>query len=372
MHLHRQNSATVATGFASATQATPELAALAARQALSRINTELAISVLLFLTPQFARNTQAAISAVAKTCRCLQVVGCTAAGVFTETDTSGEDPAAAVLVLCGETGLIAADHPLDQPRLTLLSASALRKHSFPKDAPGFGIVATDHGNRPSGHVWLRSKLVEDGHCATHFSHARVAVEVSRGLLPLSPALTVTDADGHELLSLDRESALLSLIKAIPAHLQTLDGLPASHLFAALAEDGLEPEAAMASNRYWLLPIVGINRDEESITLSLPLQPGQRIFWVLRQPDAAEHDTARALDKLGEQVVTPDFALLFACLGRGPFFYGGQDRDLALIGERFPGLPVLGAYGAGELAPLAGGNQILSYSAILALISSVQS
>ena len=45
---------------------------------------------------------------------------------------------------------------------------------------------------------------------------------------------------------------------------------------------------------------------------------------------------------------PRFALMFSCMGRGPYFYGGVDRDLELVRQRFPGMPLLGAYCAGEM------------------------
>ena len=41
--------------------------------------------------------------------------------------------------------------------------------------------------------------------------------------------------------------------------------------------------------------------------------------------------------------------MFSCIGRGPYFYGGDDRDLALLCRRFPGLPVLGTYSTGQIA-----------------------
>jgi small ligand-binding sensory domain FIST len=46
---------------------------------------------------------------------------------------------------------------------------------------------------------------------------------------------------------------------------------------------------------------------------------------------------------------PDFALFFSCIGRGPYFYDGEDRDLMALTERYPGLPVIGGYGTGQIA-----------------------
>jgi len=54
------------------------------------------------------------------------------------------------------------------------------------------------------------------------------------------------------------------------------------------------------------------------------------------------------------------------MGRGPYFYGGVDRDLLLLKEQFPGMPLIGFYGNGEIAPVNGVSELLQYSAVLAL------
>jgi small ligand-binding sensory domain FIST len=60
--------------------------------------------------------------------------------------------------------------------------------------------------------------------------------------------------------------------------------------------------------------------------------------------------------------------MFSCIGRGPYFYGGDDRDLMRLRQRFPGLPVLGTYSTGQIAPSRRGNRLLQNSVVTALIS----
>ena len=57
---------------------------------------------------------------------------------------------------------------------------------------------------------------------------------------------------------------------------------------------------------------------------------------------------------------------FPCMGRGPYFYGGVDRDLDLVTSRYPGMPLIGFYGNGEIGPLDQENEIFQYSAVLGL------
>jgi small ligand-binding sensory domain FIST len=58
--------------------------------------------------------------------------------------------------------------------------------------------------------------------------------------------------------------------------------------------------------------------------------------------------------------------MFSCLGRGPLFYGDEDRDLAIFRERLPGVPLAGAYGTGQIAAAAGSNRLFQNSVITVL------
>jgi small ligand-binding sensory domain FIST len=81
------------------------------------------------------------------------------------------------------------------------------------------------------------------------------------------------------------------------------------------------------------------------------------------------DIVKTASNLKQQLPTePVFALMFSCLGRGPYFYDGNDQDLALLKALFPKLPIIGFYGNGEIAPMQGLNELLQYSAVLGLFS----
>ena len=58
--------------------------------------------------------------------------------------------------------------------------------------------------------------------------------------------------------------------------------------------------------------------------------------------------------------------MFPCMGHGPLFYGGQDRDIHALARRFPKMPLLGFYGNGEMAHRDGANRLLQYSVVLGL------
>jgi small ligand-binding sensory domain FIST len=59
--------------------------------------------------------------------------------------------------------------------------------------------------------------------------------------------------------------------------------------------------------------------------------------------------------------------MFSCIGRGPLFYGDDDRDLLAFRQQFPDTPLLGAYGSGQIAPAGAQNRLFHNSVITLLI-----
>jgi small ligand-binding sensory domain FIST len=90
---------------------------------------------------------------------------------------------------------------------------------------------------------------------------------------------------------------------------------------------------------------------------------------MRDTLAAEREMKQTVHQAGARLGTsPDFAMLFPCMGRGPHFYGNRDRDLEILQAAYPGLPTIGFYGNGEIGPLETDNHLFQYSTILGLFS----
>ena len=108
----------VATGLARGARAEPQLAAQAVERALERAGLTRANSVLLFLTPHFAPSPETALRAAARAAGCLQVTGCTGAGVLTDDEWLLDVPGAAAMVFGDKLRLGAADNDGDEPVIT--------------------------------------------------------------------------------------------------------------------------------------------------------------------------------------------------------------------------------------------------------------
>ena len=356
-----------ATGFAAGDQALPELAARAVEDALARAGSSHAHSVILFLTSAFARHAQLAVSAAGRAAGCLQVAGGTCPGVFTEQTWALHQPAAAALVLCGSVSL----GPLQkgEPAFTLVQPEKLSAEWLLPYPPRFGMLASGPEEGPPGVVWGQGKLRGDGRFEAGFHAARTRTAVSRGLQILSPTLQVTDRDGVERFFLSGSPALTTLLAQLPPAMGNAESMPVQRLCALVLEPGIPSALALDEGRYTVVPVMGINPRERSVSLAAPLPEACPLVWAWRTPEAAANDTRAALAQLAaEGGPAPDFALLMACMGRGPYFFQGHDQDLALLRAAHPALPVIGAYGAGEIAPFAEGNALLSYSTVITLVN----
>ena len=356
----------IATSIVRGLNAHESLAQKAVTAAMARAELTHANSVLLFLTPEFAREPQAALLAASKAANCMQVIGCSAAGIFTEEDWVLDAPAAAAMVFGGNVALSPAHEPEAETLILSLAAPNAINSAWIK-APGrrFGGVSGDATGQGPFNVWCGAKVSSQGRCETLIQGARGLVDVSQGIRALSTPLEITEANGYDVVALNAQPALNLLARELPLEIREQEHLPL-HLLLAGVTFG-ETEHAISEGRYRLSPIIATNADDRSVTLSTRLIPGERLFWALRQPLAAERDMRKTLERMDQTfAATPDFGLFFPCMGRGPYFYGGKDRDLDLVTARYPAMPLIGFYGNGEIGPLDHDNEIFQYSAVLGL------
>jgi len=352
-----------ASGLAQGRHADPALAAQAVREALAAAALDIAQTVVLYLSSDFARDPAAAIAAAARAGQCTQVVGCTAAGVFNETDWVLDAPAAAALVL-GDGASLQPAHGDAAQVLTYCAPNALDLAWLQAGAPRFGGVSGDATGQGPFSVWQSGRVQTDGRCELSVQGARLQIDFSQGIYPLTQPARLDKVAGHDVQIIGGIKAMTSLAHELPLSVRAPERIP-THLLMAGIPYGA-PENAVAEGRFHLLPVIAVNRDDESVTIANQLEPGMQLFWALRKPKAAADDMAAMLTRMTENRPAPRFGLMFPCMGRGPMFYGGEDRDQKILAERYPGLPFIGFYGNGEIAHFDGANRLLQYSTVLAL------
>ncbi len=359
----------VATGLAIGKEASPGLAREAVQQAMRAANLQIANSVLLFLTSEFARDPAPALRAAAAAASCMEVMGCSAPGIFTEQNWVVDAPAAAAMVFGGDIGLLPASRSLSaQPLLTLAAPNGINTTWLARPGGRFGGVSGDATGQGPFSVWQHGKGVPGGHCEAMFAGIHGSIGVSHGVRLLTQPRPVTAAQGYDLVFLDGKPALESLQSAYHAGQPGADtSLPMHRLMLGIADS----HASALHGDYRLVALVCANESDRSVTVATRLEPGQLVFWLLREPEAAQRDLEETRLRLqGQLAQSPEFGLMFSCLGRGPYFYNGVDQDMELMRRMLPGMPLIGFYGNGEIAPVNGVNELLQYSAVLGLFHHV--
>lgn len=346
---------TAATALVSGNEAVPQLAEQAVAEALLRAGNAQANSVLLFLTPEFSRHAQQAVLAAARAARCTQIFGGIAAGLCTETGWALDRPAAAAMVLAGGVSLQPSEAGAASS-LPLLSCTTTPFPSAWANSRRYGMLF--HGNGSDGAVWQQSRATAQGSVEARLQGAAMRLAVSTGLRRLGSFLPANRLRGYDLEMLGGQPALDSLLRHLPAEWR--EHLPLHQVNAVIDDPATADGTQIAS-------VISANADR-SLTLTAPLSPGQSLCWAIRQPLAAESDMREVLQFAAADAPPPEFALFFSCIGRGPYFYGGEDRDLIALGERYPGLPILGAYGTGQIAFHGENSRQLHNSVVTALFS----
>lgn len=356
----------VATSIVIGNHATPDLAGEAVRHAMQQAGISVANSVLLLLTSEFASNPQPAIKAAAKAANSLQVIGCSATGIFTEEDWVLDAPAAAAMVFSEAVSLQSPNaNVAQQPLLTLSAPNAINSTWLNNGSQRYGGISGDAIGQGPFSVWKNAKGEVSGYVEVFFTGVDMATKASHGLQLLTAPQPIEQVDHYDILKIDQCEALTSLQKAWKRQSASEDPVPL-HLIMATYADSAD---AILNGQYHVTTVISHDDDHGSITLAQPLKAGQYLSWGLRDRESAAADfmytTQQLVQQLGSQ---PDFGLLFSCLGRGPYFYGGIERDLKVLKQTFPGMPFIGFYGNGEIAAIQGRNHLLPSSAVLSLFA----
>ncbi|UCH53241.1 MAG: FIST C-terminal domain-containing protein [Pseudomonadota bacterium] len=293
-----------------------------------------------------------------------------APAILTEDEWVLDGQGAAAMVLGDPIHLALADtRPRydEAIRLSFCTPSGLTAEWLDVTSPRIGAVSGDIFGHGPFRVWSGGRVVEAGAVEAVMTGVRGAIAASQGVRALTAPIEIAEAQGYELKRLGGYPAFSVLMKSLPQAVRQLEQIPLHMLMGAITFG--DPNTAIRDGRYRLNHIVAANPSEQTLTLSQRPNRGERLFWAMRDALAAERDMrtslARTRTDLGED---PQFALLFPCMGRGPQFFGNRDRDLELLKSRFPGLPVIGFYGNGEIGPLDGVNHLYQYSAIVGLFA----
>jgi len=344
----------------------------AVNSALKKLKGQRANSVLLFLTHEYASNPTPTLRAVARAANCTQVFGATGCGLLTEDEWVIDGVGAAAMVFTGDLCLEPVSKAVSSQKahdlaVTFTTPEGLSSDWLDSPTHRIGSITSDAVGHGPFAVWSSGQVVKQGVASAWLSGANHAVVASQGFRALCLPQVVAEVSGHDIFKVGDSSALNTLIKALPFSIENEDRVPIHLLMYGITYG--DPNTAIEDGRYHLNHILTANVDDNSITLSDQLAPGERLFWAIRDKLAAERDMQKSLEFAHKQLsAEPDFALLFPCLSRGPSFYGKKDRDIELVKTRFEGIPLAGFYGNGQIAPREQSSHLYYYSTVAGLFN----
>jgi small ligand-binding sensory domain FIST len=366
-------------------------AALTARRALGDLSCDLAV---VFAAGGHLAAPEATLEGIHEALSPGQLIGCGAGGVIGDRREVEDGTAVAVWAahlgdgsaevfhsmveeLGDGTGALAGMPDLAGADGVVLLADPA---SFPTDAvlrflaesaplvPLLGGLSSAHTIDGSAALMCGDEVFDGGAVGVRLDGVEMLPCVSQGAMPIGPELTITAADGHQIVELAGKPALEKLR-------ETIEELPARDL--ALVRGGLLVGIVVDANKpdyvqgdFLVRGLVGADPATGYVAVAADVRPGQVVRLHARDAASADRDLRDALGirmrALGGR--TPAGALLFSCNSRGRGMFGTADHDAEVIDDGLGGAPAAGFFAAGEIGPVGGQAFLHSFTATVAVFA----
>jgi small ligand-binding sensory domain FIST len=191
--------------------------------------------------------------------------------------------------------------------------------------------------------------------------------IAQSCEPIGEPLVVTEAVGHTIKAIAGRRPLDVLRDAVHAVPDYERRVARFGVFAGLAAD--PAKSPLERGDFLIRVLAGADQELGAISLTEPVVAGQTIQFQLRDPGAARADLGSMLIRVAEQLAgrPPAFGLYFTGAERGRDLYGEPDHDVTRIRERLGEWPLIGFFGNGELAPVGTENVVHSGTGVLVVV-----
>lgn len=190
---------------------------------------------------------------------------------------------------------------------------------------------------------------------------RVAVTtgLTQGCSPLGPVRHVTECRDNVVITIDDRPALDVLKQDVGEVLARDLSRAAGYVFAGLPIRGSD------TGDYLVRNLLGIDPRNGLVAIGERVDPGDPILFCRRDADTAHADLRRMLRGVRERLSgEPQGAVYYSCLGRGPYLFGGESRELRTVCAELGDVPLVGFFANGEISH----NRLYGYTGVLAVFS----
>lgn len=196
---------------------------------------------------------------------------------------------------------------------------------------------------------------------------QVDTAVAQGCRPIGAPFILTHCHKNMAIQLDGEPAIRALDK-VYGNLSEED----RKRFRSSPHVGIGIHSGRRPYRqgdYLLRNVLGVDRDKGVVAFGAHLEVGMEVRFHIRDAETSVLDLDAVLDRASRHSTDVAGALMFSCVGRGEGLYGAPGHDSRVFGNYFPGVPLGGFFGNGEIGPVQGSTHLHGYTSSFGLIRS---
>lgn len=234
--------------------------------------------------------------------------------------------------------------------------------------PMAGAAASEDGAEEKTYQFGDGRAMFDSVAGLAFSgNLQCEIGLTRSCQPFGEPLRVTRSEGNMIYEIDGRPAYDMLLESI-SHIEFENPNQLfQRVFLGIPTRSFQTDF---SSNYLIRNILGVNAKKGMLSCVSPVEEGEFVTFTVRDPNLARQDLRNMLDDMRTRFMDkkPVCGFYFNCCARGELLYGEPNHDIQMIRNEFPGVPIAGFFGYGELAPLDHVNHMHQHTGVLALIS----
>jgi len=185
----------------------------------------------------------------------------------------------------------------------------------------------------------------------------IASGLTQGCAPIGPMRPVTRSEGNVVIEIDGRPALEVLMEDGGAEIANDLRRIGGRIFLAKAVAG------GGERDYLVRNLLAIDPQHGWVAVGDMIDDGDRVAFARRDHETAAGDIREMLADLAQRAGKPPRAALYhSCAARGPHMFEPELREIDLIRETFPDVPVIGVFGNGEISQ----GRVYGYTGVLTL------
>ena len=277
---------------------------------------------------------------------------------------AGQDIAHAVGPDSPSLTVLLADGYRSRPDV-ILDGMAMAGHA----GPVVGAGASENGSHGRTYQFYEDRVTGNSVVGFALSGAcTTAVELTQGCQPVGEPMVITKAHENLIFEINDRPAFEVFVELIGKPFQQDLRRALAFVFVGLPPDPRQTE--IEPGQYLVRNIIGLDAQRGILAVAQPVEAGQPMIFTLRDGQRARDDLGQMLERQAARLEgrKPRLGLYFNCCARGSGLYGVPGIDTAYIKQALADVPVIGFFGNYEIGPMGGGNHLLTYTGVLALVT----